>query len=162
MTIRDRKSTSRLRTSLASDSAAQQWTGFLLSQCAHRLRAATDAALEPLALAPRDLGALEVLARDEPTQVELGVAIGLDRTSVVAMLDRLEQLGCMERRADSADRRANRLRLTAAGQRKLEVARERAAAAEAEVLAALSERERNNLRRLLSKVWRSAVNVSCA
>lgn len=161
MILTDRKSISKPRASLASDSAAQQWTGFLLSQCAFRLRAATGAALEPLSLTPRDLGALEVLARDQPTQVELGLAIGLDRTSVVAMLDRLEQLGCMERKADSADRRANRLRLTAAGQRKLEAARRAAAAAEAEVLVALSERERGMLHRLLSKVWLSATNVNC-
>jgi DNA-binding MarR family transcriptional regulator len=161
MMLTDRKSPSRLRASLASNSAAQQWTGFLLSQCAQRLRAATGAVLEPLSLTPRDVGALEVLARDQPTQVELGLAIGLDRTSVVAMLDRLEQLGCMERKADIADRRANRLRLTVAGQRKLEAARQAAAAAETEVLGALSERERGMLRQLLSKVWRSGTNVSC-
>lgn len=157
----DRKSPSRVRAALASNSAAQQWTGFLLSQCAHRLRAATGAVLAPLSLTPRDVGALEVLARDQPTQVELGLAIGLDRTSVVAMLDRLEQLGCLERKADSADRRANRLRLTVAGQRKLEAARQAASAAEAEILVALSERERGMLRQILSKVWRSGTNDGC-
>ena len=39
------------------------------------------------------------------TQVELGKALGLDRTTLMAQLDRLERMGLVVRRGDPRDRR---------------------------------------------------------
>ena len=54
------------------------------------------------------------------TQQELAERLLVTKGNVCGVLDRLEGLGWVERRADPNDRRANRLHLTAAGRKKVE------------------------------------------
>lgn len=49
------------------------------------------------------------------TQGELGKALGLDKTTLMSQLDRLEQRGLIVRRADPRDRRARIPDITEAG-----------------------------------------------
>ncbi|HEX6448864.1 MAG TPA: MarR family winged helix-turn-helix transcriptional regulator [Trebonia sp.] len=49
------------------------------------------------------------------TQVELGKALGLDKTTLMSQLDRLERVGLVVRRSDPRDRRARIPEITAAG-----------------------------------------------
>jgi DNA-binding MarR family transcriptional regulator len=68
------------------------------------------------------------------------------------MVDRLEDAGLVERRFDPADRRARRLHLTAKSREKLARLRERLDALVDELLAGLSEAEREEFVRLLTAV----------
>jgi len=54
------------------------------------------------------------------TQQELAERLLVTKGNVCGVLDRLEGLGWVERRPDQKDKRANRLHLTAAGQKKLD------------------------------------------
>jgi len=49
------------------------------------------------------------------TQVELGKALGLDKTTLMGQLDRLERMGLVVRRNDPRDRRARIPEITEAG-----------------------------------------------
>jgi DNA-binding MarR family transcriptional regulator len=49
------------------------------------------------------------------TQVELGKSLGLDKTTLMSQLDRLERMGLVVRRSDPRDRRARIPEITEAG-----------------------------------------------
>lgn len=81
-----------------------------------RVRAATAAALGPLQLTPQEFGLLnQVVTAPALTQVQLGSLLGIDRTTVVTMLDRLMAQGWIERAVDAGDRRVHRIVGTPAG-----------------------------------------------
>lgn len=71
-------------------------------------------------VAPRYLGLLAIVG-DNPgqRQIRLAETIGLQRSSLVAILDRLEADGLLERRASEEDRRSKAVWLTAEGSRVL-------------------------------------------
>ena len=107
-------------------------------------------ALAPLGLGVKSVGALTVLDAEGPlSQRRLAERQGIDRTTMVAVVDELERLGAVERRKDPGDRRANALHLTPAGRRLLGEARAAVAGAEEAFLAPLPEAERRRLRRAL-------------
>jgi DNA-binding MarR family transcriptional regulator len=63
------------------------------------------------------LFSLLVLTRSNPgiAQIELGTHLGVDKASIVALLDRLERSGLIERRRSTRDRRRQGIFLTEAG-----------------------------------------------
>jgi DNA-binding MarR family transcriptional regulator len=76
----------------------------------------------------------------------------IDPSSMVAVIDELEQMGLAERRRHPDDRRKHAVHLTARGRRKLERAREVATETAREVFAPLEPGELETLRRLLRKL----------
>lgn len=54
------------------------------------------------------------------SQIELGTHLGVDKTSIVALLDRLERAGLIQRKRSTRDRRRQGICLTAAGLREFE------------------------------------------
>ncbi len=68
------------------------------------------------------LFSLLILARSNPgiAQIELGTHLGVDKASIVALLDRLERAGLIERRRSTRDRRRQGIFLTDAGSSELE------------------------------------------
>jgi DNA-binding MarR family transcriptional regulator len=127
--------------------------GFLLSWNGQRTAHGFAEALHPLGLRPPHFGVLNLVAAGPVrTQQELCSQSMIDPSSMVAVLDELEQLGLLERRRDPADRRKHAVHLTAKGKRMLERARGVAADFINELLEPLSERERETLRRLLRKL----------
>jgi len=76
----------------------------------------------------------------------------IDPSSMVRVIDELEEMGLAERRVDPADRRRRAVHLSAAGNRKLEQARKVAATTVEQVLEPLDEDERETLRMLLRKL----------
>lgn len=68
------------------------------------------------------LFSLLVLARSNPgiCQIELGRHLGVDKASMVALLDRLETVGLIERRRSTRDRRRQGIFITAGGLNELE------------------------------------------
>ena len=93
--------------------------GWLLAQAQHVLATELTAALAPLEVAPRDVCALTTAASASYTQIELARAVGVDKTTMVVMLDELEAAGLAERRPSPADRRARIVAVTPKGRRRL-------------------------------------------
>ena len=68
------------------------------------------------------LFSLLCLVRANPgiAQIELGTHLGVDKASIVALLDRLERAGLIERRRSTRDRRRQGITLTESGSGELE------------------------------------------
>ncbi len=78
--------------------------------------------------------------------------MALDRTSISALVFRLEQRGLIERAVNGADRRARMLRLTSKGKALHDRVRAKAVAAQARILSVLAPAERRSLVDLLARV----------
>lgn len=105
-----------------------------------------------LGVSPGRFGLLALVeANPGVSQSRLAQAIGLDRSTMVAVLDQLEARRLVERRA-GPDRRTNGLWLTRAGKRLVAQLKRRIAAHEARIAARLSARERATLFELLRRL----------
>ena len=95
-------------------------------------------------------------AREGAIQQELGSALGIDRSTMVSLIDELESAGLASRRPSARDRRAREIAITPKGRRLLKRARVLIAQAENEVLGGLSAEERRELKALLRRALDSA------
>ena len=128
----------------------QDVLGYLLKHASAQLTGLTDAALAPLGIDSKDFGALRLLAHREPTsQLQAAQALGIDRTSMVALLDVLEGKGIVTRRPDPADRRRNTVELTERGLRIYDQAEAAYEAAEQTFLAPVDQEAAEQLRLVL-------------
>jgi DNA-binding MarR family transcriptional regulator len=130
--------------------------GYLLGRAhlAHRSIAAP--ALAALGLGVKEFGALALLVAEGPlSQQRLGERQGIDRTTMVAVVDELERKGLVERRRDRDDRRAYRVQATPAGRRLLKRAEAAAERAEQRFLAPIPAAERHRLKELLRRLLAS-------
>jgi DNA-binding MarR family transcriptional regulator len=85
-------------------------------------------------------------------QRRLAALMGLDRTNVGQVIDRLEAKGLVERRINGADRRARELNLTTQGKQIRRRLRPKMVEAQARVLAPLAPAEQDMLIELLIRV----------
>lgn len=110
-------------------------------------------ALEPLGLRPPHFGVMQLIAGDPGiTQQDLADRSLIDASSMVAVVDELEELGYAERRPHPGDRRKHAVHLTAEGKRALERARAVAIELANDILAPLEGGEVATLTRLLRKL----------
>jgi DNA-binding MarR family transcriptional regulator len=124
--------------------------GYLLKHAQERLRSLTSAALAPHGIDGRELAVLLTLARSEPaSQQQAARQLGVDRTTMVAILDVLEGKGLVTRHPDASDRRKNVVELTPVGQDTLRAASRAGAAAERQFLAPLTEPAAQQLKQAL-------------
>ena len=126
---------------------------WLLHRAAQRMRAATGEMAEKHGLTLRDYIVLSALHKSPGlTQGELGKTLGLDKTTLMSELDRLERNGLVVRHSDPRDRRLRIPVITTDG----EALRTKVAAAcdtvEASALTSLDPAEIQDLRRLLVAV----------
>jgi DNA-binding MarR family transcriptional regulator len=90
--------------------------GYLLKHANMRLSELTEAALKPFNLNGRELGCLVVLDAMGPTsQQDAARRLGVDRTSMVALIDALEGKSIVVRRPFEEDRRRNVVEFTESG-----------------------------------------------
>jgi DNA-binding MarR family transcriptional regulator len=109
--------------------------------------------LAPTGVNARELAVLLLLDGREPeSQLQAAGRLGVDRTTMVGLLDGLEGKGLVARQADAGDRRRNVVGLTDAGQRTLRKAKAASDEAEQRLLGDLSETEAAQLRELLGRV----------
>jgi DNA-binding MarR family transcriptional regulator len=100
-----------------------------------------------------DLAVLAGLAQYGPlSQAPLGRRLGINLGDLVAVLKRLEAGGSVERNPDRKDRRRNAIEITAAGRVLLSELEAAAVSAQDELLAPLSQSERQQLDTLLQKL----------
>jgi DNA-binding MarR family transcriptional regulator len=90
--------------------------GYLLKHAQLLLSELTATALAPHGVSGRELAVLLVLADREPaSQQQAAQRLGIDRTTMVALLDVLEDKGLVARHPHADDRRRNVVELTGAG-----------------------------------------------
>src|SRR5271169_1006082 len=82
--------------------------GYLLKRAQQRLVQASAPALAPYGVDGRELAVLAVLAAETPlSQQEAAGQLGVDRTTMVALVDALEGKGLVVRHRSLQDRRRN-------------------------------------------------------
>src|SRR5918998_2484168 len=109
--------------------------------------------LAPVGVSGRELGVLLLLdGLDAASQQQAASCLGVDRTTMVGLLDALETKGLVARRANAEDRRRNVLELTEDGHRTLARAVSASNKAEQQLLAALDDAEATQLRTLLTRL----------
>ena len=123
---------------------------YLLKHAQLGLAGLTAEALAPFGVSGRELAVLTVLAGQEPgSQQQAARRLGVDRTTMVGLVDALEAKGLVRRHAHAADRRRNVVELTEAGREILHRAGEASQDAERHFLAPLSPRTAGQLKAAL-------------
>lgn len=131
----------------------QQNPAFLLSQVGAHAAEVFAALLAPLKLTPAHSGILWMLGRSGGlSQRQLGAAIKVHPSRLVAILDELEDRGLVERQSHASDRRLYALHLTNKGEVMLEKLRRTAQEHRKQICAGLSEAECNQLADLLERI----------
>jgi DNA-binding MarR family transcriptional regulator len=103
-------------------------------------------------LRPRHMIALKLLGERGPmTQHTVGVALSLDPSNVVGLLNELEERDLITRRRDPADRRRHIVELSAAGSGEAALTYDQLGLAEDDLFKALTADERATLHALLSR-----------
>jgi DNA-binding MarR family transcriptional regulator len=126
---------------------------YLLKHAQLRMAELTTKALTPYGIDGRELGVLLTLAGSEASsQQQAAQRLGIDRTTMVAMLDTLEGKGLVSRHPDADDRRRNVVELTDAGQDILRRAMAATDDAEREFLVPLSPQAAQQLRNSLQTI----------
>jgi DNA-binding MarR family transcriptional regulator len=108
--------------------------------------------LAPMGLSVKLCGVLNLLAEGPISQQALGEQLGIDRTTVVELIDELEQQGVVVRRRNPADRRSNALTLTPKGRTVQKRAARVFDAAAEEYFHALEPSERQLLQGMLQRL----------
>ncbi len=136
--------------------------GMLTSLLGYHLRRAQVSAFQnfaevvgPAELTPGQFGVLVVVeANPGLSQTQLGNALGIDRSTVVAVIDRLESRGLLTREPSPNDRRSHALHLSRAGAEALKRLAERVREHERTIARDLTDAEQASLIALLRKVAR--------
>jgi DNA-binding MarR family transcriptional regulator len=123
---------------------------WLLHRAAQRLRNATGDVAEQHGLGLRDYVVLSALDKTPGlTQGELGKSLGLDKTTLMSQLDRLEHRGLVVRHSDPRDRRLRIPVITTDGEALRATVADACAAVEASVLNSVGQDQVQALRSML-------------
>jgi DNA-binding MarR family transcriptional regulator len=141
----------------SADLPVTEFAGQLFFRIWRATHTRTAEMLGTIGLTPALFALLNVIgAREGAIQQELGAALGIDRSTMVSLIDQLESAGLATRRPSATDRRAREIAITAKGRRTLQRARDLILQVEDEVLAGLSTEERGELLALLRRALDSA------
>jgi DNA-binding MarR family transcriptional regulator len=105
-------------TPVLDDVPAVLWesVGFLLSKAADQIERRFSETLRPYGISPRQFGVLASIAHQGPqSQQKLGERLGIDRTSMVNIIDTLEDTKLVTRVRDRDDRRRYAITLSKKG-----------------------------------------------
>ena len=106
-------------------------------------------------ITPGQFGVLTVIDSNPGlSQTQLGNALGIDRSTVVAVIDRLESRGLVTRAVSPSDRRSHALRLSDEGTRLLRRLEELVRAHERHIARDLTAEEKQHLIELLDRIAR--------
>jgi DNA-binding MarR family transcriptional regulator len=106
-------------------------------------------------ITPGQFGVLTVIDKNPGlSQTQLGSALGIDRSTVVAVIDKLESRGLVARMTAPGDRRSHALRLSEAGTRLLRRLEELVRVHERHIARDLSAEDQARLIELLDRIAR--------
>jgi MarR family transcriptional regulator, lower aerobic nicotinate degradation pathway regulator len=141
----------------STDTAVVEFAGQLFFRLWRVSHTRFAEALESLGLTTALFALLNVLgAHEGAIQQEIGAAMGIDPSTMVALIDQLESAGLAQRRPRPTDRRAREVVITPKGRRVLKQARQLALQVEDDVLRGLNGAERRQLLALLRRALSSA------
>jgi MarR family transcriptional regulator, organic hydroperoxide resistance regulator len=130
---------------------------WLLHRAAQRLGDAVNNAARRHGIDMRAQLVLTALVQEPGrTQLALAAALALDKTTLTALLDKLERAGLVVRRPDPADRRVRIPEITAAGRSTQELVAPAVRQAETDLLRALTPAQRDSLREVLHELEQAA------
>jgi MarR family transcriptional regulator, transcriptional regulator for hemolysin len=139
------------------DPPVTEFVGQLFFRLWRATHTRTAEVLGSVGLTPALFAVLNVVgARAGAIQQELGSVLGIDRSTMVSLIDQLESEGLAKRRPSATDRRAREVVITPKGRRLLERARGLISDVEDQVLAGLTAPQRHELVTLLRHVLDSA------
>ncbi len=125
--------------------------GFLIGDTARLMRRAFDERVRTKGITRPQWRVLGLLNRfGGSTQVTLAEMMDVEPITLGRMIDRLQEAGLVERRADPADRRAWRIHLTHKGERDLDALRPTAVALFEDAVAGLSDKQQAELEAMLN------------
>ncbi|RST59403.1 MarR family transcriptional regulator [Siminovitchia terrae] len=128
--------------------------GFLLGKVLQKMEIKFVEGLSPFEINARQYGVLLFIeGNPHCSQKDISEKLQIDRTTMVSHIDHLEGLGYVERTKNPNDRRSYSLLLTAKGKDVLDSRWEFLTHTESEILAPLSEPEKQLLKEILIKVW---------
>lgn len=122
----------------------------MFNHAGHVLTTQLTAALTDIGLTPRMQCVLIHALEQERTQIQLAELVDLDKTTMVATVDALEEAGYAERRPSATDRRARIIAVTPEGARIAAAGQQIVDQVHGDVLAALPQGERDIFTRALS------------
>jgi MarR family transcriptional regulator, transcriptional regulator for hemolysin len=141
----------------SADPPVTEFAGQLFFRLWRALHVRAADALGSVGLTPALFALLNVIGtRDGAIQQELGSALGIDRSTMVSLIDQLESAGLAKRRPSATDRRAREITITPKGRRLLQRARRMISETEDDVLAGLTVKERSELVFLLRRALEAA------
>jgi MarR family transcriptional regulator, lower aerobic nicotinate degradation pathway regulator len=141
----------------SADPPVTEFAGQLFFRLWRATHTRTAEVLGSVDLTPALFALLNVIAaRQGAIQQELGSVLGIDRSTMVSLIDQLEGAGLATRRPSATDRRAREIAITPKGRRLLQRARGLISQVEDEVLAGLTAEERDELLALLRRALVSA------
>jgi DNA-binding MarR family transcriptional regulator len=131
------------------------WHAHLLRKAGQEIAELAEAALSPLGITLRQFGVLNVVAAESGlSQRSIGAKLRIDRTTIVDLIDDLEEADLVVRER-GVDRRTFALYLSRHGARTLAQARDRVQQVHETFLEPLSPQERDVLRSLLLRLLRA-------
>jgi DNA-binding MarR family transcriptional regulator len=149
ISITDDQLTNRLA-GVSSSDRPDAHLGYLLKHVQLRYFELSAAALGPLAVNGREAAVLRAVDDTRPlSQGEIARKMDVDRTTMVALIDDLQEKGLVRRRQDPDDRRRNVVELTEKGRDTLRRATALAAQAERAFLSPLSAADAAQFKNLL-------------
>jgi DNA-binding MarR family transcriptional regulator len=124
--------------------------GYLLKHAQSRFSEIASAEFAPLGISGREAAVLRAIDAQPPeAQGDIARRMGVDRTTMVTLVDELEAKGLVRRRQDPDDRRRNVVELTDTGKSAVSRAAEATVRAEREFLRPLPAAEAERFRRSL-------------
>jgi DNA-binding MarR family transcriptional regulator len=126
---------------------------FLINKLAQLAAQGMTQALSPLEITPRESGILAAIAQlGTMSQRRIGEILIIDRSTMVLSIDRLEQLGFVQRADHPTDRRAFLIELTPEGTAAMWQAKGLLETFEAQLLAPLGKTEATRFRSALHRI----------
>lgn len=132
--------------------ALAKWTGFLLAWVAASGNEHYGRALAEVGLTAQQLGVLVLVQEGPMVQARISDRLGVFKPVMVKLVNELEELRLVRRRAHPRDRRAVEVHLLPAGVRKLQAAERVSRRASEEFFAVLTPQERQTFHDLLAKL----------
>ncbi|MFL5887052.1 MAG: MarR family winged helix-turn-helix transcriptional regulator [Thermoleophilaceae bacterium] len=140
----------------AHTEASSERCSFLLGRVGKLMSRRFAKALAGTGLKPPHAGVLFVLRDGPRTQQALGELLHMDPSNLVGVLNEVEENGWAVRRRDPADRRRHIVEISKQGTELIARTDGVVAELESQILAVLDERERDQLRDLLSRIVEAA------
>ena len=100
------------------EESIQRSTGYWITRLARSMERDFDKRLKPLGITRGAYAVLSAIHHDKKNRpAELSDYLGLDGAAITRYLDRVEELGLIERTQNAADRRSSHIELTSDGRR---------------------------------------------